>query len=89
MAAGFHSDCIAVLADFVNGANVGMVQCRRSTSFTTKPFECLRVAGYILWQKFQGYEATKLGILSLIDNTHPTAAEPLQDAVVRYGLADH
>jgi len=31
----------------------------------------------------------KLDILSLIDHTHPSAAELLDDAVVRDGLADH
>ena len=28
------------------------------------------------------------GILSLVDHTHPPATQPLDDAVVRNGLAD-
>jgi hypothetical protein len=31
----------------------------------------------------------ELGVLRFIDNTHPTAAQLLDDAVVRNGLADH
>jgi hypothetical protein len=34
-----------VLADFVDGADVGMVECRGSTSLTTKSFQSLRVLG--------------------------------------------
>ena len=49
----------------------------------------LRVLGYVLRQEFQGDEAPKLGVLSLVDHTHPAAAQLLDDAVVRDGLADH
>jgi len=31
----------------------------------------------------------QLYVLSLVDHTHATAAQPLDDAVVRDGLSDH
>ena len=41
---------------------------------------------YIFGQELQRDEATKLGVLSLIDDTHPAAAQFLDDAVVGDGL---
>jgi hypothetical protein len=78
-----------VLTDFVNRADVGMVQGGRSTGFATEAFERLRVFGYSLRMKLQRYEASKFGVLSFVDDTHPAAAEPLDDAVMRDRLADH
>jgi hypothetical protein len=43
----------------------------------------------IIGQELQGDEALKLGILGLVDHSHPAATEFLDDAVVRDGLADH
>ena len=40
-------------------------------------------------QEFQGDEAAKLCVLGFVDHTHAAAAEFLDDAVVRDGLADH
>jgi hypothetical protein len=45
--------------------------------------------GYIFGQKLQGDEATKLGVLSLVNDTHPAPAKFFDDAVVRNGLPDH
>ena len=49
----------------------------------------LRVLHYTRGREFEGNEAAELGIFSLIDHTHPTAAQPLDDAVVRNRLTDH
>ena len=78
-----------VLADFVDRADVGMVQGRRSTRLAPKAFESLRVLGKFVRKKFQGNEAPELGVFGLIDHTHAAAAELFDDAVVRDGLADH
>ena len=43
----------------------------------------------IFGQELQRNETSKLGVLSLVDDTHPAAAEFLDDAVVRDGLANH
>jgi hypothetical protein len=39
-------------------------------------------------KEFESHKAAKIGILGLIHHTHPAAAELLNDAVMRYGLAD-
>ena len=36
---------------------------------------------YALRQELHRHEAPELGVLGLVDHTHPTAAQPLQDAV--------
>jgi hypothetical protein len=45
--------------------------------------------GNIFGQELECHKTTKLGVLGLVDHTHPTAAEFLDDAVVRDSLADH
>ena len=45
--------------------------------------------GNIFGQEFERDEATKLGVLGLVDDAHAPAAELLDDAVMRDGLADH
>src|SRR5712692_3234349 len=77
-----------MLANFVNGADVGMVQGGGSTSLPAKAFERLWVFGYILRQELQSDKATEFGVLGLVHHTHPAAPELLDDAVVRNGLAD-
>ena len=82
-------DWPSCFADFIYGADVGMVQSGGGTCFAAKAFQCLRILGHFVGQEFQGDEAAKLGVLGLVDHTHPAAAELLDDAVVRDGLADH
>ena len=78
-----------MLPDLVDGADVRVVECRCSTSLTTKSFESLRVSRQFIGQEFEGDEAPKLCVLGLVDHTHSPAAELLDDAVVRDGLAEH
>ena len=79
----------SLLADFVDGADVGMVQCGGGLGFALKTAESLGVLGYFVGQKLESDEAAEFGVLGLVDHTHPAAAELLDDAVVRDGLADH
>ncbi len=81
---------LAVLVvNFVDGADVRMVQRRGGLGFALKTGENLRVFGDIVRQEFEGDKPSELHILSLVDNTHPAAAEFFDDAIVRDGLADH
>jgi hypothetical protein len=85
-----HDERLTILLpDLMDGADVRMVQCRGSTCLSAEPFECLCVMGNIFGQEFERDEATKLGILSLVDDTHATAAELFDDAVMRDPLSDH
>ena len=78
-----------VLADFVDGADVGMIQRRSSPRLAAKAFEGLRILGRIVGKKFQGNEAAKLRVFRFVNDSHPSATEEFEDAVVRDCLADH
>src|ERR1700687_5600449 len=84
----FHGDeRLAVLVvNFVDGADVGMIQCGGRLGYALKATECLRVFGYVVGQELEGHKATEFDILSLVDHTHPSAAQLLDDAVMRDGL---
>ncbi len=72
----------------INRADVWVVQCGRGLSLALKAGECLRFTGNLLRQELESDETMQPRVLSLIDNTHPTAAQFLDDAIVRDGLAD-
>jgi hypothetical protein len=73
----------------MDGANVGMVQRRRSARFALKTVERLTIFGEFFGQKLEGDETAELGVLGPVDHAHAAAAESFDDAVVRDGLADH
>jgi hypothetical protein len=66
-----------VPADLVDRADVRVVQCRRGFGLALEATEGLRVLGYIFWQEFERDEATQVGVLGLIDDTHASPAELL------------
>src|ERR1700685_1650191 len=78
-----------MLSDFVDGADVGVIQGGRGSRLASKAFQCLLVVSYFLGQEFQGYETAEFRVLSSEDDSHATTAKFLQDAVVRDSLADH
>jgi len=49
----------------------------------------LQIVSYVIREELQSHESAEARVLSLIDNTHTAAAEPVDDAVVRDDLADH
>jgi len=66
-----------------------MVDGRCGLRFTLKTGQNLGIFGYFVRQEFQGYEPVELDVLGLVDHSHPSTAELLDDAVVRDGLANH
>jgi hypothetical protein len=72
-----------VLADLVNGADVGMIQGGSGTGFAPEALEGLTVIGDIVGQEFQRDVAAKIFVFGLIDHTHPAATEFLENAIVR------
>jgi hypothetical protein len=81
---------LAVLVvNFVDGADVRMIQCRSSLGFALKAGEGLRIFGYVVGQELEGNKAVELDVLSFVHHTHAAAAQHLDDAVVRDGLANH
>src|SRR5260370_9708099 len=87
----FHGDkCLLLFfTNVVNGADVRMIQRRGCLGLAPKAREGLLIARKIGREKLQGDETMKPDVFSFVDHTHPAAAEFLDDAVVRDGLADH
>src|SRR2546426_1885379 len=77
------------LVNVVNGADAGVIQSRGGTGLTLEPLQSMAIPGQLFGQEFQGHQTPELGVLDLVDNSHPTAAELLQDAVMRDRLANH
>ena len=87
----FHGDEVAAFefVNFVDGADVGVIEGGGGLRFALETFESLRVAGEIFGEKFQRDETAELGVFGFVDDAHSAAAEFFQDAVVGDGLADH
>jgi len=57
--------------NFVNRANVGMVQGRGSASFAAETLDALMILSYLVWQEFQGHEAAQAYVLGLVTTPMP------------------
>ena len=72
-----------IFANFVDGADIWMVQRRCSAGFTAEALEGLRILCDGIGQKFQGYKTAELSIFGAIYHTHASAAQLVQDSVMR------
>ena len=70
------------LVDFVDGADVRMVQSRRGPGLSPEPAQGLRVVRQVVGKELQGDVSTKLQVFRLVYNTHAPAADFAQDAVM-------
>ncbi len=73
----------------MNGADVGVIERGSGLSFAAETLQGLMIFRHSLGQEFKRYETVQPRVLGLIDDTHATATELLDDAVVRDGRADH
>src|SRR5579863_10061004 len=73
---------------FVDGANIGVIECGCRSRLAAEAFQCLRIARQVLGQKLQCHKATKLSVFRLVNNSHPAAAQLSYNAVMGYGVAD-
>ena len=78
-----------VFADFMDGADVRVIQGGSSLRLALEAAQSLRVWRKTVAQELQGNEAVELGVLRSIDDTHTAATELFEDAVMRDGLANH
>jgi len=78
-----------MLANLMDGADVGMVQGGGSAAFAAEALKSLGIAGSFLGKKFEGDKAAEGSVFSLVNHTHSAAASKLYDAVMRDGLSDH
>src|SRR5262245_30340571 len=65
---------VMMLADFINSANVGMVERGGSTCFTKQPLSCFPVIVVKLSKYFQSHLALECRVLSQVDLAHPAFA---------------
>ena len=77
------------LVDLVNGADVGMIQCRSSLGFTLKSADHKGALCDVIGQELESYKATELYILGFVYDTHRAGAEFFDDVIVRDGLSNH
>ena len=77
------------LVDFVNRADIRMIQPRGGFCLALETLAGLFVSQQVRREEFQGDGAVELGVLGLVDDTHAALAELGGDFVVRNGLADH
>ncbi len=87
----FHGDerLAILLADVVNGADVGMVQRRSRLRLALKAAECLGILGHFIGQKLECDKTMQPRVFRFVNHTHPAAAKLVDNAVMRNGLADH
>src|SRR5262249_31089986 len=76
------------LINFINCADVGMIEGRGRASLPAKALQCLRIARHIVRQKFERSEASEPYVLGFVNHAHSTATQFLDDAVVRGPPAD-
>ena len=72
-----------VLADFVGGADVGMIERRCHARFTLKALQGLGIFGEFFRKELEGDEAAEFQVFRLVDDAHPATTQLLHDAVVR------
>ena len=70
--------------DFVNGADVGMIQGRGGLGFTAKAAEGLRIFRDRIGQKLESNEATELEGFGLIDDPIPPLRSSQQRGSARW-----
>ena len=87
----FHGDVgLAIgFANFVDGADVGMVQLGSGARFLKEPRPSCLVSEAAGRQHFQGYVALEPLISGAVNFTHPTRTNLLDDAIVTERAANH
>src|SRR5208337_3397478 len=84
-----HEEGAAVLlADVINGADVGVIQGGSGPRLPLETCERLRVVSDFVRQKLQGHEPVQSDVLGLVNHAHSATTQLLDDAVMGDGLAD-
>jgi hypothetical protein len=72
-AAPWRKGLTFVLAKFVDGADVGMIQRRSSARLAAEALKGLMILGQFFAQELERHESMQLGVLGFVDHTHPSA----------------
>ena len=85
----YHQESVAILlANVMNGADIGMVQSGRRLRFPLESSQRVGIARQLFRKEFQGNEAMQTRVFGLVDHAHSTATESLVDTVVRNRLTN-
>src|ERR1700675_4865047 len=85
-----HDEGLTILLpDFIDRADIGMVEGRGRLRLPLEASQCLGILGDIIGEKFQGDKSAQSYILGLVDDAHSAASDLLHNAIVRDSLADH
>jgi hypothetical protein len=71
-----------LLANLMNRADVGMVQRRGGARFALKSFQRMPVFSYFFREKLKRNETAQGRVFGLVNHTHPSATQLLQDPVM-------
>ncbi len=77
------------LVNFVDGADVRVVQGGRSLGLPLETAESLCIVGEFFGKELEGDVAIELEVFRFVDHTHAPAAQLPQDAVMRDGVIHH
>src|ERR1700677_2924415 len=72
-----------LFTNVIDRADVWVIQRGRSLRFSLEAGQGLWVSGHSLSQKLKRNEAMETRILSFVNDSHPAAAELLNDAIMR------
>ena len=80
----YEKQLALVFSELINRADVWMFEGRSRTRLTLKACQCCRVFSRFFGQELECDTAAKLDVLGAINQTHPAAAEPVENLIVRY-----
>lgn len=80
---------IGCLVDFVNGADVGVIERGGGLRFLPETVVRVFIFREIGREEFQRNKPVQTGVERFVHHSHPAAAEPFDDAIVGDGLANH
>src|ERR1700681_4697275 len=78
-----------LLADVINGADIGMVESRCGLSLAAKSLERQPVLGDIFRKEFERNKTIKAGVFSFVNDPHTATAELINNAVVGDNFTNH
>jgi len=84
-----HEGLALVFAEFVNRADVRMIQRGSSAGFLFKTFQRFRVLAKLLGQEFQRNTATQLQVLCFVHHPHAPTTKDLQYSIMGNLTAEH
>ena len=78
-----------LLANFINGADVGMIQCGAARASRRKRSRACGSRATSSGRNFSATMRPRSSVFGLVNHTHATPTDLFHDPIVGDGLADH